>query len=187
MNVNSVSSVSFKAYIPVKYMAKNDITGDYMPVIDNSNIRKCQSFVVRNLNGTAKNMKNDNFVKFYKAHDKDYARIPFVHSVYDDKSPVVYMVTGSDTDVVKQLAKPVGKAKGEAVGAIGRADSFESHLASRNYFKNVKTFLNRSCRRVKTPDGQPLSLVVYFQPKYKKNNELKGFDFVTAKFVIDEA
>ena len=65
MNINSISSISFKGYVPVRYMAKNPKNDKYVPVIKNENIRKCQSFVVRNLNGTAKNMRNDDFVNFY--------------------------------------------------------------------------------------------------------------------------
>ncbi len=185
--INSVSCVSFKAYIPIKFLAKNPETGNYNRIIDKENIRKCQSFVVRNLNGTAKNIKNEKFVEFYKSYDKDYAALPKVHSVYDNKKPVVYMVTGKDTDVIDSLAKPVGTAKGKSMETIGNISSFESRSASRNYFTNVGIFLKNACKRVHSSDGQDLSLVMYFKPVYtKRDKKLTGFEFMNAQFTNQE-
>ena len=84
MNINR--TLSFKANIPVFFYAKNPANNKYVPVMKNENIRKCQSFVARNLNGTAKNCKDDGFVEFYKMHDNDYANRPEIHSVYQQKA-----------------------------------------------------------------------------------------------------
>ena len=185
MIINSTNSASFKGYVPVRYMAKNPKNDKYVPVIKNENIRKCQGFVVRNLNGTAKKMKDEGFVNFYRAYDSDYRKNPVVHSVYDDSSPVVYMVTGDDTQVIRELAKPVGKAKAEAIDTIGSSKTFESQSASRTFFRKVKSFLNNGCKRLKSNSGKNLSLIVYFNPKYSRNDKLKGFEFVEANFVED--
>lgn len=181
MNINR--PISFKGYVPVKYMAKDEESGQYFQITDKDNVKKCQGFVVRNLNGTAKNNKNTAFVDLYKQYDSDYRRVPKVKSVYDKYSPIVHMVTGSDVDVVNEYAKPVGIAKGESLDRIGRSDSYEARTASKNYFRNVTSYIKNRCRRLKSADGNKLSLVVYFDPKYTRTNNLKGFEYVGARFL----
>ena len=185
--ISSVQSPSFKGYVPIEFYAKNPDSGKYVPILKKENIKKCQSFVVRNLNHTAKNNKNEKFVDFYKKYDRDYARTQSVHSVYDPQSPLVYLVTGSDVDKVKEMAKPIGKAKAEAVDLTGRSSSFEVFQAGKNYFDDVMRFIKRSCRRVKSTEGEPLSLRMYFDPKYgKRSGKLQGFEFVNARFIKSE-
>lgn len=185
MSINSVSAVSFKASIPVKYFAKNPKNDKYVPVLKNENIRKCHGFVVRNLNRTAKNNVDKDFVNFYKNFDRDYRNVPFVHSVYKQIGPVVYLITGSDVDTVKNLAKPVGIAKSEAINVLGDSRSFDSVLAARTYESKVQNCIDNYFRPVKSKDNNnPLELQVYFNPEFrKKSGELKGFNFVGAQFV----
>lgn len=184
MHLNPLYNISFKSYIPIVFYAKNPENGSYSRITSRENIRKCQSFVVRNLNGTAKSIKNQKFVEFYKSHDKDYAQIPKVHSVYDNKNPVVYMVTGKDTDIVESLAKDVGKTKSKSIEIIGNSKSFESKNAARSYFSTINKFLKNTCKRVKSKDGHNLSLVMYFKPSYgKKSGKFNGFEFFNAQFL----
>ena len=173
---------SFKGYIPVKYYAKNPSTNEYVPVLKQENIRKCHSFVVRNLNGTAKKMKNDEFVKLYKSHDRDYALEPKVHSIYSKNEPVVYIVSGDDAYYVNELAKPLGISKSESLNQYGSTKTTSSYNAAKEFYSNVKSFLNRQCTRLKSQNNKDLTLKVYFNPKYTRNNDLKGFEFVKAKF-----
>lgn len=179
----SVSNCSFKGYIPVQYFAKHPTKGNYVPVIKRENIKKCNSFVVRNLNRTAKNNRNPNFINEYKAQDRDYRSIPAVKSIYDDETPTVFLVTGKDVDEVNRLAKPVGIAKRESIDAIGNSHSFESKNAAKTYFRNAKNFLSRYCNRVKNQEGKELTMQVFFNPVYNKKQELKGFDYVSTSFV----
>ncbi len=181
MNINK--NCSFKGYIPVSYYAKNPKNNEYVPVIKNENIRKCNGFVVRNLNGTAKSNINPAFVDKFKAYDKDYAFLQVVRSVYDDKSPTVYLITGKDVDTVNAIAKPVGIAKREACEMTGKSKSFESGMAVNTFFKQIKNFINYNCRRIKDREGQPLSLNVYFNPEYTKSNSLKGFKYSHCEYV----
>ena len=181
----SVSNCSFKGYIPVQYYAKHPTKDKYVPVIKRENIKKCNGFVVRNLNRTAKNNRNQNFVNQYKNQDRDYRSLPVVKSIYDDETPTVFLVTGKDVDEVNNLAKPVGIAKRESIDAIGNSHSFESKNAAKNYFRNAKNFLFRYCNRVKNEDGKPLTMQVFFNPVYNKRQELKGFDYVKTSFVQD--
>lgn len=181
--INKISPCSFKSYIPVTYYAKDPSENEYSRIISRDYMRKCQSFVTRNLNGTAKNMKCPEFINMYKSYDKDYAYYPFVHSVYDKDEPVVYMVTGKDVDIVQRYAKNVGKAKSESLARIGEARSYESRKAAKDYFKDVKNFINNFCHRVRNNRNEDLSLRVYFDTQLTKNGEIKGFKFSNARFI----
>lgn len=184
--INSISSQpSFKSYIPVTYYAKHPKTGKYVPVLKKENLRKCHGFIVRNLNGTAKSSYNKEFVDFYKFYDKDYAKFPQVQSVYDNESPVIYMVTGKDVDAIKQLAKPVGIAKSESVAETGNSKSYKSKNAADVFFHEVKYLISHNFKRVKSHAGHDLSLKVFFSPKYNKKNKLVAFNFEDAMLVKD--
>lgn len=181
--LNKISPCSFKSYIPVTYYAKDPNETEYTQIISKDNMRKCQSFVVRNLNGTAKNMRCPEFVNLYKSYDKDYQYYPVVHSVYDKDEPIVYMVTGKDVDIVQSYAKNVGKAKSESIARIGESRSYESRKAAKNYFKDVKKFLNNFCNRVRNNQSEELSLRVYFDTELTKTGNIKGFKFANARFI----
>ena len=183
MKINSVQSPSFKAFVPITYYAKNPVDDKYVRVMKPENIKKCQSFVVRNLNGTAKSNKNDAFVDNYAYYDSDYRRLRAVRSVYDYDSAKSYIITGKDVDTVTNLAKPIGMAKSESIERTGRANSFEAKLATNDYFKKIRDFLRYTCRQVRNQEGEKLSMNVYFDPKYKRDGSLKGFDYVGMKMV----
>ena len=127
-------------------------------------------------------MANDSFVKGYSKYDSDYRAVPHVATYYDNDNARVLMVTGKDTDTVTQMAKPIGVAKGEAKDKTGRARSFESQLATRDYFYQLKRFLSSSCKQVQTPEGEKLALKVYFDPKYKKDGTVAKFNYAKAAF-----
>ena len=187
--ITRVQSLSFKGYVPVQFYAKNPANGKYGPVQKKENIKRCQGFVVRNLNGTAKTNKNDDFVNFYKQHDIDYKNVPSVHSVYDHENPIVYMVTGSDVDKVREMAKPIGKAKAESLDTFGHTKAFEVGQAGRDYYREVQHFIKNTCKCLKSNDVKKLMLRVYFDPVYgkkgKQKDKLQGFKFVNARFIIN--
>lgn len=185
--ITSVQTPTFKGYVPVQFYAKNPANGKYGPVQKRENIKKCQSFVVRNLNGTAKNNRNEDFVDFYKQYDSDYCAIPAVHSIYDDNRPIVHMVTGKDVDRVKEMAKPLGKAKADSLEAFGHTGAFEVYQTGREYYRGVHNFIKNSCRHLKSDDdNQNLMLRVYFDPVYGKKGQFKGFNFVNARFLKEQ-
>ncbi|MBQ8887525.1 MAG: hypothetical protein IJY61_07495 [Candidatus Gastranaerophilales bacterium] len=188
--ITRVQSPSFKAYVPVQFYAKNPANGKYVPVLKRENIKRCQGFVVRNLNGTAKNNKNEKFVDYYKQHDSDYQKIPSVHSVYDHENPIVYMVTGSDVDKVREMAKPIGKAKADSLDTFGHTKTFEVAQAGRDYYREVQHFIKNTCKCLKSDEGKNLMLRVYFDPVYgkrgKQKGKLQGFDFVNARFLVEQ-
>ena len=181
--INGINSqTSFKGYVPVKHYALNPRDNQYWRVTKKDNLRKCQGFVVRNLNGTAKNMHNSEFVRLYASHDNDYRRCPVVHSVYDLESPDIYMVTGWDVDNIQNMAKKVGVAKSESISRIGNTKSFEVKDTANSFFKEVKNYINNFCRQLRSDSKDNLELRVFFVPQYKKDGTLKGFTYNHAEF-----
>ena len=183
MKIANIKNTNFKGYIPVRFYAKDPETNKVMAIASKEYIKKCQSFVVRNLNGTAKNAKSDEFVNYYSQIDEDYRKFPHVRSIYERNNPVVYMVTGEDINIVNKMAMPIGKAKGQSLDAFGHTHSFEVNMEARVFFTNAKAFLKNNCSRLKdSSDNKNLILNVLFKPKFNKKKEVKGFEFIEAKF-----
>ena len=182
--ISNINSVSFKGYVPVRYFAKNNKDGSYYPIYDKDKIKKCNNYIVRNLNGTAgKNSKNDELVDKFSSYDKDYKEKPYVRSVCD--RGVVYLVTGKDANKLPEYAKPIGIAKSESLDAFGHSESHDAKLRTREYFANVKSFLKNTCIQIKGGNDKPLTLNAYFDPQYK-NGELKDYKYNSLEFVDEE-
>lgn len=186
MNINSVS---FKACIPVKHYAKHPETGTYRRLTDDKQVRKCQGKVIRNLNGNLTKTAYQPIVDFYKQADADYSKTPEAVSIYRTSRtgrPEVYMVTGDDTEIIKEYGRKLGIA-------ISGFDSEEENVvekaektAKEAYFDKAFHFIKYHCKRVKSSDGKNLSLKVYFIPKYNKKGEIKDFQICNAKLEREE-
>ena len=74
------NNISFKGCIPVEFYAKNPKTNKYIPIVKDENIKKCQRFVVRNLNKTLKK-PNDiiNISKTFKKRNFFIFFTSFIH------------------------------------------------------------------------------------------------------------
>lgn len=178
-----MESVSFNGYIPVTYYARNPKTNQYVPVLKHENIRKCNSYVVRNLNKTAKKNLNNDFIELYKSIDKDYAKTPMVHSIYDLKQPVVYLVTGSDTDQINSMGKDLRLKKQDIFENTGNNDTPATQKVNKEFFEKTRNFLKNVCKRIKNNKGEKLTMCVFFEPKYtKKERKLIGFDYQNTAF-----
>ncbi len=191
MRINSINSPSFGAYIPVLYYAngvknpQRSLFEDYDPpsrIIEKTNLRKCNGYIVRNLNGTEKKRPARELVKYVKMFDKDYRECPRVHSVYDYANSIVYLVTGRDVDTINQMAKPVGIAKGHSMDVLGHSKSFDARNAAENFVNNSFSFIKRNCRQVRNEKGEPVQFHVYYDPKYTKTGKLDSFEFQHAIF-----
>ena len=184
--MSGVSGVSFKSYVPVKFFATHPQTGEYVPVTKKDNIRKCQSYVIRNLNGTAKNKKNNDFINYFRTFDFDYKRNPIARSVYDRDNAVVHMVTGPDVAYVNGYGKTLGMTKADALDKVGTTKTFEVSYESKRFYENVLNFIRTETRPIRNSQRNPLELQVYFNPTYisqgQNKGKLKGFEFVSANF-----
>ena len=178
-----MANISFGNYIPVIFYARNPLTKQFNLIHDKEDIRKCQSFVVRNLNHTAKNMKNDEFVKRFKEIDKDYEKNSVVRSIYDTEKPAVYMVTGNDTNRVNEMGKELRVKKNEAREREGKAYGYSHNRINREYFEKTRHFLKHICKRVQNENGEKLTLEVFFEPKYtKKEHKFIGYEYKGSRY-----
>ena len=186
MQIGAINNnINFQGYIPVRYYAKEQGQEKAHRITSKENIKKCQGYIVRNLNGTLKEQNKD-FINFYRAQDGDYQKYPTVRSYYADNNLDVFLITGHDADKVGEMAKPIGIARSEAKYRTGKANSYESRNASKNFFSNVESYLQGYCKRVKGKNGEKLVLNVLFEPIYNKNNEFKKFKYLEAKFTCEK-
>ena len=191
------NNISFKGCIPVVFYAKNPKTNKYVPIVKDENIKKCQRFVVRNLNRSIKQEnQNDVFINAYKNIDPDYAKTPVVRSYFDKftprpKSPnepaprCIYLFTGKDVDCVNKLGKELGKEKMDIFEATGEKENTSVRQAKRRYRAGMLDLINRICPRVNDGKGNPYVMRVLFTPEYDKKDCLKGFKFQDVFFDYD--
>lgn len=189
MNINS--PVSFKSIVPVKYFAKNPKNGQYVPVLKDENIRKCQGYIVRNLNKSESENKNENFVSLYSFTDREYSKIPYVRSVYSykykngqkNKTPDVYLLTGRDAIEADKMARPIGVAKSDSKEKYNTTDTRTVKETANTYFYNLDNYIRTQANPLKNERKEALELHVYFEPQYTKDNKLKKFEYSFSAFV----
>ena len=177
-------NISFKGCIPVEFYARHPRTGFYVPVLKQENIRKCQSFVVRNLNNPDGKNSNKDFINKYRQIDKDYSKNPIVASVYEKDAPIVHMATGYDAMIIKEMGKNLGKSKKEVFEETGETYSSETRFLARKYFQDARNYIKKMCTRVKDKDGAKLKMSVYFNPIYGYEKKVKKFEYEDVKFSI---
>lgn len=192
-----MQNISFKGCIPVVFYAKHPITKRYVPIVKEQNIKKCQYFVVRNLNGTMKGQNKSNvFVSAYKSIDPDYVKAPTVRSFYDkfalmpkdakdSASRSIYLFTGADAGKVDEIGKQLAREKSDIFEATGEKDNPAIKQAKRRYGEEMKKFLNKICSRVNDGNGNSYVMRVLFTPEYNKKGMLKNFKFQDVFFDID--
>ena len=188
MNINPIS---FRGQIPVDFYARHPQTGYFVPIVKPEHVKKCQSFVVRNLNGTAKKMRNADFVNIYKKADKDYAYASVIRTYYDREvdipkkmnEPVphyVYLVTGKDAEIYDNLGKELGIAKRDYFERTGQKYGYDVQRAKTVYQHSLKDLVFNKCKKVKTEKGKEAALQIFFEPHYNKKGELDRFDYAGA-------
>ena len=173
---NSSTNVNFGAATHVYFF-----TNDGKRILSDKNMRKCERYLVRHLNG-AKNLKNrnqelvDNF-KYDKKHfvgDKDYSFISKVRSVYDKTKAYVNIITGKDVKKVNEWGKKIGEAKALSKERTGSTKSFETYEAVKQYNKNALKF---SQEHGIYKDGKRQAFGIIFEPKYNTKGNLTGFEY----------
>ena len=192
-----MQNISFTGCIPVVFYAKHPITNKYVPIVKDENIKKCQNFVVRNLNDTVKGQnRSDVFIDAYKRVDPDYEKTPVVRAYFDKFSPrpktahepaprCVYLFSGKDVDSLNKLGKELGKTKSDVFEATGKKDNSEVRQAKRRYREGVLDLAKRICPRVNDGNGNPYVMRVLFTPEYNKKGDLKRFVFQDVFFDYD--
>lgn len=174
MTVN-FNTISFKGYVPVKFYLKDSNDDSYSCIFDAKTIKSLNNKLVRNLNKGSEN-KDKKFSNYYASYDNDYRKNPTVRTVYD--YPNVYHVTGDDAKQIEGFAKQF---------VIAKSNSRDTLQEARNYFQRAKKYINNSCSRTKDLNGNDLILYSYFETKYNKKGEFKGYTFKGAEFVKEDA
>ena len=87
---------------------------------------------------------------------------------------------------MRKMREFIGIAKGEALDRTGVAKSYEARAASRDYFKQLKSFLRNSCRQVHNQKGENLALRVYFTPKHKRDGSISKLNYDCALFTKND-
>ena len=186
-------NISFKGCMPMKFYAKYSKTGTYVPVAKPENVRKCQNFVVRNLNNTAGTNRSKSFVDEYTKVDRDYRALPCARSIYDKNAPLIasiheqapaysYLITGNDADMVDSLGKSFGHQKDDIFQRTGLTKGAEVTGAKKQYKKGLREILEKLCKRVKDENGNDVVMEVYFTPQYNRKGELIKFQYDKVAF-----
>ena len=166
-------------------------TNDGKRIVSDENMQKCLHYVEAHLNNS-KRVKNRNMdlVDTFKygqvdktgnrvGGDVDYFNIPRIRAVYkrikNNCEGFIRVVTGKDAKLIdEKYGKAIGKAKQESIEKTGRPNSFETLQVINNYYKKSLELADKKCTdRV---------FGVAFTPKYKKNGEIKGFDYFKSGF-----
>ena len=160
-------------------------SSDGKRIVTDENLRKCQRYVVRHLNNDSRlkerNMdlvRNFTYDKRQGVGDSDFYNIPKVRSVYEyakeRAKAFVNIITGKDVKEVDSMAKPIGKAKHTSLERIGETRSFETGYAVDRYNAKATKFADEHGIY---KDGKRQAFGVIFNPVYKKNGDLKGFEY----------
>ena len=181
------SSISFKSHVPVRIYVKDEATKSYYPASDEKNIKNISNQLVRNLNGTLKNLSIPEFVELYKNEDKDYVKTPKAQAFCDYCSPDTILITGSDVEKIEKRAAKIKEKTSQSWNKYGHAKSYEVKDAKRDYIDYIKAFLTDDSRALKSDNDEKLHIETYFEPQYyskgSKKGMLKGFKYVNARFL----
>ncbi len=166
----------FGASFPIYYYAK-DKAGKVYRVMKPENIKKCNSYIIRNLTGSIKE-KNNKVVELFKNFDSEYKLSGKVRSVYDTAQSLVYLVTGKkDCEAIKKMGQVLGEIKSESIRRTKTTKTFEVIEAAKNFFKKSIMYVRRPDVRKRTKEGENMVVHAVFDAEYKKNGEVKGFKF----------
>lgn len=162
-------------------------TPDGKRIVSDENMKKCLHYVEAHLNNS-KRVKTRNmdlvdtfrFGQYSKdgkriGGDKDYYYTPRVRAVFkrlkERTDGFIRIVTGKDANFVDQhFGKNIGIAKREGLERTGSTRTFETSYATNRYFDNAVDFADRK-------NTTERAFGVAFTPIYKKNGEIKGFEY----------
>jgi len=190
-------NISFKGCMPMEFYAKYERTGAYVPVVKPENVRRCQNFVVRNLNDTAGTNKSDEFVHEYAKVDADYRQRRSARSVHDKRAPIIksiheklpfyaYLITGDDVDDIDLLGRQLGYDKKDIFERTGLINNSEVKSANKNYRNGIRNIIEKISHRIKDENGNKLVMQVYFTPVHNRKGELVKFKYDKVNFYPQE-
>lgn len=162
-------------------------TPDGKRIVSDKNMKKCLHYVEAHLNNSKRvKERNMDLVDTFKfgqstkdggriGGDTDYCYHPKIRAVFkrikERKDGFVRIVTGKDVEVVNDnYGKAIGIAKREGIERTGSTKTFETSHAVGRYYDNAVNYADN-----KNTSGRAFG--VAFTPLYKKNGEIKGFEY----------
>lgn len=161
-------------------------TPDGKRIVSDENMKKCLHYVEAHLNNSRRvknrNMELVDTFKFGQTlngqrigGDRDYCYNPRIRAVFkkikERTDGFVRIVTGKDADFVDEnFGKAIGRAKREGLERIGSTRTFETSYATNRYFDKSVEFADRK-------NTGERAFGVAFTPIYKKNGDIKGFEY----------
>lgn len=174
-NNSSYNCINFKAASHVYFY-----TPEGKRIISDKNVRKCERYLVRHLNGS-KSLKtrNQDLCDTFKKGDIDYKNKSLVRSVYEytkDKTHYfVNIITGHHVEPLHKLGQQIGEIKRLSKDRVGSPYSIESFDVIGRYYKKANQIIKENGIY---KDGKRQAFGVVFEPQYKKNGELKDFKYI---------
>lgn len=171
-------------------------------ILSEQNMKKCLHYMEAHLNGSKRvktpnqelisNMKYGQKVKDGQEKvftgDIDYRNNPRIRSFFvkekGENNGYVTILTGDDVEAVAEnYGKNIGKAKKISKEYTGTVHSFETSYAVNQYKKNVPDYAE--IRSVKKDDRR-VAFGICFTPIYKRNGELKNFEYHHSGFFFED-
>ena len=183
-----------KAYPVVHWLSETN--GSYAPVVSLELTEKLQRILVGYLNNSSRlklNLATKEAVSYIREKDFDYKKSNIVRSYYNLKggfnklknqfSPFVYLITGDDVyNFNKEFAKPLGKAKANAMKSGGKLKSAELEIARMDYKLGGSSIVNDVNKKM-YDNGKECALHTKFEiVRGKRSGKIKGFNLVAIKF-----
>lgn len=161
-------------------------TPDGKRIVSDENMKKCLHYVEAHLNNSKRvKQRNMDLVDTFRSGqvinnrriggDVDYAYNPRIRAVFkrikERTDGFVRIVTGKDADFVDEnFGKAIGVAKREGLERAGSTRTFETSYAVGRYYDRAVEFANRK-------NSGERAFGVAFTPIYKKNGDIKGFEY----------
>ncbi|MBR3889039.1 hypothetical protein IKJ53_00850 [bacterium] len=163
-------------------------THDGKRIVSDENMKKCLHYVEAHLNNSKRlKQRNVELVDNFKfgqidkqtgkrvGGDKDFLNFEKMRAVFrrikDRKDGFINIVTGKDAEYIdKKFGKEIGKAKHMGLERTGTTKTFESSYAVNQYYNNAVDYAEH------LREGDK-AFGVAFTPIYKKNGEIKGFEY----------
>lgn len=162
-------------------------TPDGKRIVSDENMKKCLHYVEAHLNNSKRvKQRNMDLVDTFRlgqknvtgqriGGDRDYCYNPRIRAVFkrikERTEGFIRIVTGKDADFVDEnFGKAIGKAKRQGLERTGSTKTFETSYATNRYYDNAVDFAERR-------NSGEKAFGVAFTPIYKKNGDLKGFEY----------
>lgn len=163
-------------------------THDGKRIVSDENMKKCLHYVQAHLNNSKRvKTRNHELVNNFRfgqidkqtgkrvGGDRDFLNFEKIRAVFrrmkDRKDGFINIVTGKDVEYIdNRFGKEIGKAKRMGLDRAGTTKTFESSYAVDQYFDNAVDY----AEKIRKGDR---AFGVAFTPIYKKNGEIKSFEY----------